>query len=202
MKLYFSPGACSLASHIVLREAGVKFDLKKVDLNTHLTEDGKDFYAINKKGQVPVLELDDGSRLTEGPVLAQYIADLAPARALIPAASTMARYQVAEWQNYITAELHKSFTPLFNPQIADDAKKTLSSLLRKKYEWVNTQLAQQKFLHGNQFSIADAYLFVVTGWSKYVGLDLSDLKNLQDYLLRISLRPAVQEAMKAEGLAA
>lgn len=203
MKLYFSPGACSLACHIVLREAGVPFTLQKVDTGKHtIAEGGADYYTINPKGQVPLLELDDGERLTEGPVIAQYIADRTPGKALMPAAGSMARYRVMEWQNYITSELHKTFTPLFNPALDAAAKSTLAALLRKKYEWLDSRLRDSQYLGGDVFSAADAYLFTVTGWAKYVALELSDLGHLQRYLGQVAARPAVREAMKAEGLIA
>ncbi|RYZ87537.1 MAG: glutathione transferase GstA [Moraxellaceae bacterium] len=200
MQLYFSPGACSLSPHIVLREAGLTFELAKVDLKTHRTEDGVDFYTINPKGQVPTLKLDDGSCLTEGPVIAQFIADQAPQSNLLPAAGSMERYRVIEWQNYITSELHKSFSPLFNSQFDTAAKAVVHSLLRKKYEWLNIQLAQQEYLMGDAFTIADAYLFAVTRWAAQVKLPIEDLANVQNYLQRIQARPAVSAAMQAEGL--
>jgi glutathione S-transferase len=202
MKLFFSPGACSLAPHIVLREAGLSFGLEKVDTGKHTTADGADYYAINPKGQVPLLELDDGQRLSEGPVIAQFIADLAANTALMPAAGSMARYRVIEWQNYVGSELHKSFTPLFNPAIDAGAKKTLAALLRKKYEWVDSRLSDSKFLTGDAFSAADAYLFAVSSWARHVALDLSDLRHLQRFMADVAARPAVREAMKAEGLIA
>ena len=200
MKLYFSPAACSLAPHIVLREAGTPFTALKVDTAKHLTADGTDYHHINPKGQVPVLELDDGTRLTEGPVIAQYIADQAGATSLMPAAGTLARYRVMEWQNYITSELHKSFTPLFRPELDTTAKQTLAGLLRKKLEWVETQLAGKQFLTGDAFTVADAYLFVVANWSKFVQLDISDLAHLQAFMARVAQRPAVHSALQAEGL--
>ncbi|WP_332774928.1 glutathione transferase GstA [Polaromonas sp.] len=202
MKLFFAPGACSLAPHIVLKEAQLSFKLEKVDTSTHKTEHGLDYYTINSKGAVPVLELDSGERLTEGPIVAQYIADKAGRSDLLPAPGSMGRYRVMEWQNYITSELHKTFTPLFNPELDSSAKKTLASVLRKKYEWVNAQLQAKDYLLGKSFTVADAYLFVVTGWAKHVSLDLADLKHLQGYLARVAARPAVREAMKAEGLLA
>ncbi len=202
MKLFFSPAACSLAPHIVLREAGLPFSLEKIDTAKHLTSAGADYYAINPKGQVPVLELDTGERLTEGPVIAQYIADQAKNTTLMPAAGTLARYRVMEWQSYITSELHKSFTPLFNPGFEATAKSLHATLLRKKYEWVNGCLTSRHYLTGNSFTAADAYLFTVTHWAKHVGLDLSDLADLQSFLGRVAARPAVREAMKAEGLMA
>lgn len=200
MKLYFSPGACSLTPHIVLREAGLPFSLVKVDTATHKTEHGVDFYTINPKGYVPLLELDDGQLLSEGPVIAQYVADRAKRSDLMPEAGTMARYRVMEWQSYITSELHKSFSPLFNPAF-DSATKTLfADGLRKKFGWVSSQLRGRQYLTGDSFTAADAYLFTVAGWSKYVGLDLSDCEHLQAFLARVAERPAVREAMKAEGL--
>lgn len=202
MKLFFAPGACSLAPHIVLKETQLSFKLEKVDTGTHKTEHGLDYYTINSKGAVPVLELDSGERLTEGPIVAQYIADKAGRSDLLPAPGSMGRYRVMEWQNYITSELHKTFTPLFNPELDSSAKKTLASVLRKKYEWVNAQLQAKDYLLGKSFTVADAYLFVVTGWAKHVSLDLADLKHLQGYLARVAARPAVREAMKAEGLLA
>lgn len=201
MKLFFSPGACSLAPHIVLREAGGLFSLEKVDLAKHVTASGADYYAINSKGQVPFLQLDDGSFLSEGPVIAQYIADQAAANGpLLSAAGSMARYHVVEWQSYISSELHQSFSPLFNPALDAVAKATHAGQLRKKFEWVDSQLAGKSYLTGNDFTVADAYLFTVAGWAKHVAMDLSDLAHLQAYLARVLARPAVQAALKAEGL--
>jgi len=202
MKLYYSPGACSLAPHIVLREAGQAFTLSKVDTSKHATATGEDYYAINPKGMVPLLELDDGSRLSEGPVIAQFIADRVGASTLMPPAGSTERYRVMEWQNYITSELHKSFTPLFNPELDAAAKQTLSAVLRKKLQWVDGQLAGRDFLTGKAFTAADAYLFTILGWAKYVNLDIADLSNIQHFLSTVSQRPAVREAMKAEGLIA
>ena len=200
MKLFFTPGACSLAPHIVLRETGTAFTLEKVDTAKQVTASGADYRAINAKGMVPVLELDDGARLTEGPVIAQFIADQAANTTLMPAAGSMARYRVMEWQNYITSELHKSFAPLFGSELDATAKGVHAKLLRKKFAWVDGQLARANYLTGDDFTVADAYLFVVTGWAKYVGLDLSDLPNLQRFLAAVAARPAVHDAMKAEGL--
>jgi glutathione S-transferase len=201
-KLYYAPGACSLAPHIVLREAGATFSLEKVDTGTHRLADGSDYYAINPKGQVPVLELDDGTRLTEGPVVSQFIADRAGALALMPAAGSLARYRVMEWQNYVTSELHKSFTPLFHGGLDATAKKTLAAILRKKLEWLNGQLAGKSYLTGDIFTAADAYLFVVLNWAKFVQIDLTDLKHIGAFMSRVAARPAVQAALKAEGLLA
>lgn len=200
MKLYYAPAACSLAPHIVLREAGLSFDLEKVDTARHLSADGSDFHAVNSKGQVPVLELPDGTRLTEGPVIAQFIADQAGATLLMPAAGTLARYRVMEWQNYITSELHKSFTPLFHDDVDAAAKRALAGVLRKKLAWLDGQLAHTPYLTGQTFTAADAYLFVVLGWARYIQLDIADLTQLQAFLARVAQRPAVRDAMRAEGL--
>jgi glutathione S-transferase len=199
MKLYYSPGACSLAPHIVASEAGIDLQLEKVDTGKH-TFAGGDYYAVNSKGQVPFLKLDDGSTLSEGPIIAQYLADHAKARKLMPEAGTPARYRVMEWQNFVTSELHKGFSPLFSPKFDAEAKAIMSANLRKRYEWLDGQLAGRTYLTGEDFTAADAYLFTVTGWTKYVKLDLSDLTNLQAYLGRVAARPAVVKAMKAEGL--
>lgn len=202
MKLYYSPGACSLAPHIVLREAGLPVELLKVDTSSHVTAEGGDYFAVNPKGQVPMLELDDGTRLTEGPVVSQFIADHAKASSLMPAAGTLERYRVMEWLNYITSELHKSFTPLFAPELDAAAKRTLAARLVKKYVWVDAQLANRHYLTGDAFTAADAYLFVVTGWAKFVQLELGHLAHLQAFLNRVAQRPAVRDALRAEGLLA
>ena len=202
MKLYFSPGACSLAPHIVLREAGLPVTLVKVDLATHRTADGADFHATAPKGQVPLLELPDGTHLSEGPVIAQYVADTAGTRTLMPAAGSAGRYRVMEWQNFITSELHKGFAPLFDAEVNAEAKQRLSTVLMKKLRWVDAQLAGRRFLTGDDFTAADAYLFVVTGWAPHVGLDLSGLAQLQRFRAAVAERPAVREAMRAEGLVA
>lgn len=200
MKLFYAPAACSLATHIVLREAGLNFELEKVDTSRHLTADGRDFYAVNAKGQVPVLELEDGTRLTEGPVIAQYIADRAGATTLMPAAGTIERYKVMAWQNHIGSELHKSFTPLFHDDVDAQAKQALAGVLFKKLSWLDGQLTQTPYLTGEVFTAADAYLFVVLGWARFVKLDISSLKNLQAFIERVAARPAVRDAMRAEGL--
>jgi glutathione S-transferase len=200
LTLYYAPAACSLAPHILLREAGLPFVLKKVDTARHLTAEGGDYYAVNPKGQVPLLEFDDGTRLSEGPVIAQFIADQAGATSLMPAAGTRERYRVMAWQNYVSTELHKSYTPLFAEGLDAAAKQTQASRLRKKYEWLDTQLANTPYLTGSSFTAADAYLFVVTGWAKFVRLDLDDLAHLQAFMARVAQRQAVREAMHAEGL--
>lgn len=201
MKLYFTPGACSLAPHILLREAGLPFDLVRVDLTAHKIKDGgADYYALNPKGSVPLLELDSGERLTEGPVIAQWICDRAQRTDLMPAAGTMARYRVMEWQNYITAELHKSYGPLFRPDFPEDAKQWQRAMLRKKYEFVDAALQSNDYLTGSSFTAADAYLFVVTNWASLASVSIQDLENLQRFVKRVYGREAVQAAMKAEGL--
>lgn len=200
MKLYFATGACSLAPHIVLKETGLPFEIERVELSTHKTAQGIDFYSINPKGSVPFLVLDNGESLSEGPVICQYLADKAQDTSLMPQAGTMARYRVMEWQNYITSELHKSFSPLFNPEASVETKALFANQLRKKFAWVSSQLANNSYLTGENFTVADAYLFVVTSWSKYVNLDLSHCLELQAFLQRVAARPAVQAALKAEGL--
>ncbi|MBP5989928.1 MAG: glutathione transferase GstA [Piscinibacter sp.] len=200
MKLYYSPGACSLSPHIVLREAGLAFEPVLASTKTHKLQDGTDYYGINPKGYVPLLELDNGERLTEGPVIVQYIADQAPAKKLAPAAGTMARYRLQEWLNFITSELHKSFSPLFNPAMPEEGKALYRTRLGERFKWVDGQLAGKNYLMGEDFSVADAYLFVVAGWGKHVGVDISSLANLGAFMARVAARPAVQEALKAEGL--
>jgi glutathione S-transferase len=199
-KLYYSPGACSLSPHIALREAGLPFELAMASTKTKKLADGSDFNAINPKSQVPVLELDNGERLTEGPAIVQYIADQAPAKNLAPAAGTLARYRLMEWLNFITSELHKGFSPLFNPAMPDEAKALARAKLGERLAWVDAQLAGKSYLMGDTFTVADGYLFTVAGWGKYVGVDTSGLANLSAYMGRVAARPAVQEALKAEGL--
>ena len=199
-KLYYSPGACSLSPHIVLREAGLPFDLVLTNLKTHTLADGTDYYTINPKGSVPLLELNDGQRLSEGPAIVQYIADQAPVSKLAPAAGTMARYRLMEWLNFITSELHKGFSPLFNPAMPEEAKGLARAKLNERLGWVDTQLEGKTYLLGDTFTVADAYLFTVAGWGKHVGVDIAPMKNLTAYMGRVAARPAVQEAMKAEGL--
>ncbi len=200
MKLYYSRGSCSLVPHVLLRDCGLPFDLERVDTGTHRTEHDADFYSINPKGYVPVLELDDGSRLTEGPVIAQYLCDLAQRRDLMPAAGTMARYRVMEWQNYITSELHKSYGPLFAPNFDAAAKALFADALRKRYEWVSSILDSRDFLTGTDFTAADAYLFTVTRWAKYVKVEIGELAPLQSFMQRVIDRPSVREALQAEGI--
>ena len=200
MKLYYSPGACSLSPHIVLHEAGLTFEIALASTKTHKLADGTDFYTVNPKGYVPLLELDNGERLSEGPAIVQYIADQAPASGLAPANGTMARYRLQEWLNFITSELHKSFSPLFTPGMPEQAQALYRERLLGRFKWVDEQLTGKNYLMGDGFTVADAYLFTVAGWGKHVGVDLSGLSTLGAYLGRVAARPAVQAAMKAEGL--
>jgi glutathione S-transferase len=200
MKLYYSPGACSLAPHIVLRETALAFDLVRVDLASHKLKAQDDYYAVNPKGAVPVLELDDGERLTEGPVIAQWICDRAGRTDLMPAAGTLARYRVMEWQNYVTSEVHKSYSPLFKPDFNEECKAWFRRALRQRYEYIESRLEQNDFLTGADFTAADAYLFVVTNWAGRVGVDLQNLASLDAFMTRVRTREAVQAALAAEGL--
>jgi len=202
MKLYFAPGACSLSPHIVLREAGHNFELEQVNNAEKKTKSGKDYWTVNGKGQVPVLELDNGHKLTEGPVVVQYLADQKPAAGLIPPAGTMERYRVQEWLNFTTSELHKSFGPIFRPTTPDEFKKISKENLAKRFDWLDKQLAGKQYLMGDTFTVADAYLFTILRWSERVKLDLSKWTNITAYMQRVQARPKVQEAMKAEGLIA
>jgi glutathione S-transferase len=200
MKLYYSPGACSLAPHIILRETSSTFDLERVDLGAHKTARGGDYYDVNPKGSVPVLEIDGDARLSECPVICQFIADMAKRFDLMPAAGTRERYRVMEWQNYVTSELHKSFTPLFNPAVDAAGKALFRKILRDKYEWVNASVAGRLYVTGDTFTVADAYLFTVTSWAAHVDLDLSRLASLQQFMRRVLARDTVRDAFKAEGL--
>ncbi len=201
MKLYFSPGACSLSPHIVLREAGHQFDLERVDLAAKkLKANGADYFSINPKGQVPVLELDSGERLTEGPAIVQYLADQKPASGLAPQNGTLARYRLQEWLNFITSELHKSFTPLFRPNTPEAYIPITKENLASRFGFLNERLNGHDYLMGDGFTVADAYCFTVAGWSKYKEIDLGRWPHLAAYMQRVGERPKVQEAMKAEGL--
>lgn len=200
MKLYYKSGACSLSPHIVLREAGLDFSIEKVDLATKKTETGDDFLAVNPKGQIPTLLLNDGSILTEGVAIVQYLADQKPDRQLMPEQGTLACYHALEWLNYIATELHKGFSPLFNPKTPDDFKAVTREALSKKFAYVNESLKDNQFLLGARFSVADAYLFTVMGWAKALKFDLSALTELNAYLDRVAARPAVDAALTAEGL--
>ena len=200
MQLYYAPGVCSLASHIVLREVGATFDLVRADIKTHKLADGGDFYAVNSKGSVPVLRLDDGQLLTEGPAILQYIADRHPASKLAPPNGTLERTRVQEWLNFITSELHKTFTPLFDQTADPKVKEYYQKLLTRKFDWLNGSLAGKAYLTGSDFTIADAYAFVVLNWTTFVGIDLAKWPAIQAFQGRVAARPAVQDAMQAEGL--
>jgi glutathione S-transferase len=201
MKLYIWPGACSLSPHIVAREAGIDLEIKQLDRGERKTADGVVLSNINGKNQVPVLELDDGEMLTEGPIIAQYLADRKPGSELLPAAGSMERYRVQEWQNYLTSEVHKTYAPMFRPNTPDDFKGTLREFLGQRYDWINQKLAGKKYLTGDKFTVADAYLFTMLRWAPRVGVDLAKWPNIVAYVDRINARPKVQEALKAEGLA-
>lgn len=196
MKLYFSPGACSLHPHIALREAGLTFDLVRVDLRAHKTEDGRDYYAINPKGYVPALELDDGSLLTEGAVIDQYVADRKPEAKLLPAPGTMDRYRVQEWLNFIASEIHKAFGPLFGSDEA--AKDQARTRIGKRFDLVSKALESRSYLVGDAFTVADAYLFNMLRWTGFTGIDLAKWPVLKAYFDRIEERPAVEAALAAE----
>jgi glutathione S-transferase len=200
MKLYYSPGACSLSPHIVLHEAGLQFEGVMAPTKTHKLPDGSDYYAVNPLGYVPLLELDDGTRLREGPAIVQYIADQVPDKNLAPANGTLARYQLQSWLNFITSELHKSFSPLFNPSFPAEGKTIYKDKLQSRLQWLDGELADKDYLMGKDFSVADAYLFTVAGWGKHVGVDISGLPNLSAFMARMAARPAVQAALRAEGL--
>ena len=200
MKLYYSPGACSMSPHIVLKESGLAFEALAAPTKTHKLADGTDYYTINPLGYVPLLELDDGTRLREGAAIVQYIADQVPAKNLAPPNGSLARYQLQSWLSFISTELHKNFGPLFSPATSDDAKAASKEKINGRLKWVEGELAGKSFLVGDSFTGADAYLFTVTNWAAYAGLDLSPFPNLVAYRARIAARPAVIEAMKAEGL--
>jgi glutathione S-transferase len=200
MKLYYSPGACSLAPHIVLHEAGLAFTPVLASTKTHKLADGTDYYTINPKGYVPLLELDDGQRLSEGPVITQYIADQVPHKKLAPPAGTMERYRLMEWLNFLTSEVHKGFSPLFNPALPEEAKALFRQKVGERLKWVDRQLEGRDYLMGSQFTIADGYLYVLAGWSGAVGVEIGALKHLGAFMQRMNARPAVQAARQAEGL--
>ncbi len=200
MKLYYVPGACSLSPHIVLLELALSATLVKVDFATKKTSTGIDYFTINSKGAVPTLELDDGRKLTEGPAILQYLADLKPDSGLAPRAGTFERYQLMEILNYITSELHKGFSPLFNPQISADWKAATLANLGKRFDWLTVFLKDKNFLMGDTFTVADTYLFTVLNWSGHVGIDLAKWPVLTAYQARIAPRPKVQQALREEGL--
>ena len=200
MKLYYSPGACSLSPHIALQEAGLAYTPVLASTKSHKLQDGTDFYTINALGYVPVLELDNGERLREGPAIVQYIADQVPDKQLAPANGTLARYRLQEWLTFIGTEIHKGFSPLFNPATPEEYKAMAREKLLQRLQWVDGQLAGKQYLMGDQFTVADGYLFTVTNWTQPTNLDISGLANLAAYRERVGARPAVQAAMKAEGL--
>ncbi|MCC2956656.1 glutathione transferase GstA [Massilia sp. IC2-477] len=201
MKLYVSPGACSLAPHIALIAAGLPFSIERVSLKTKAIASGGDFRAINEKGSVPALQLDNGQVLTEAAVLLQYIADQAPQAQLLPGFGSFERYQVLEWLNYIAMELHKRFTPIFTPGVTDEGRTAAWAALARPLGYVAGKLEGGKFLTGSGFTIADAYLFTVLNWALFAKFSLDDWPALQAYQARVGAIPAVQEAMRAEGLA-
>jgi glutathione S-transferase len=200
MKLYYSPGACSLSPHIALMEAGLAFQAVPAPTKTHQLPDGSDYYAINPLGYVPLLELDDGTRLREGPVIVQYIADQVPTKNLAPANGTLARYRLQEWLNFIGTELHKGYSPLFNPATPEEVKQATRTKIAGRLAYVNGALEGKDYLAGDNFSVADGYLFTVINWSAKVGVDLSAVPNVVAHHARVAARPAVQAALKAEGL--
>lgn len=200
MKLYFSPGACSLSPHIILCETGLSFTTEKTNLATKQTASGSDYRTINPKGSVPALQLDDGTVLTEGPAIIQYLADLAPEKKLAPAAGSMERYRLMEWLNFISSEVHKNFSPLFNPKMPEEAKAIARDNLSKRIEFIADHLQHASFLMGENFTVADAYLFTVLRWCEMLKIDLSSWPAVQSYQQRVGARAAVRAAMTEEGL--
>ena len=200
MKLYYAPGACSLSPHIVARELGLPITLQKVNTKDKTMEGGGDFWKVNPRGYVPVLELDDGDKLTEGPAIVQYLADQKPEAGLAPKNGTKERYHLQEWLNFLTSEVHKQFSPLFKPNTPEEYKKIAKENLAGRFDWMDKQLAGKEYLTGKQFTVADAYAFVLLGWTKPTQIDLSRWPNLQAFHKRVAARPKVKEAMQAEGL--
>ena len=200
MKLYYSAGACSLSPHIALEESGLAYEAISAPTKTHKLPDGSDYYKVNPLGYVPLLELKDGTRLREGPAIVQYIADQVPDKKLAPANGTMARYKLQEWLTFIGTEIHKGFSPMFNPAMPEQAKALAKSKLEERLKFVDGELAGKSYLMGDQFTVADGYLFTVTNWTNFVGMNISALPNLTEFMARVGQRPAVLAAMKAEGL--
>jgi glutathione S-transferase len=200
MKLYFAPGACSLSPHIVAREAGIPIQLQKVNTKDKSIEGGGDFWKVNPRGYVPVLELDNGERLTEGPAIVQYLADQKPESGLAPKNGTLERYRVQEWLNFLTSEVHKQFSPLFRPNTPEDYKPIAKENIGKRFDWIEQQLAGKDYVTGKQFTVADAYLFVLTNWTKPTQIDLAKWPNIAAFNKRVAARPKVKEAMQFEGL--
>ena len=200
MKLYYLKGACSLASYISLNEAGIAFEGVEVDHKTHKTRDGEDLNTLNSKGYVPVLRLDNGQTLTENVAVLNYIADLNPAARLAPPAGTIERYRLLELLAYISSEVHKNFGPLFYPALSEDVKKFARDNLKKRLDWLDKALGSKPFLMGEQFTVADAYLYVVLSWTRHVGIDMATWPALKRHNDRVGARPQVIAALKAEGI--
>ncbi len=200
MKLYYAPGACSLSPHIALREADLPFTLVKVNSKTKEIAGGGDFRVVNPKGYVPALELNEGGVLTEGPAIVQYIADQAPDSKLAPANGTLLRYRLQEWLNFISTELHKQFSPLFDATAPEELKTKQREKIGGRLDWMVSQLGAKPYLMGEVFTVADAYLFTVLNWGQWVGIDLARWPTLQAFHQRVAARPKVQEALRAEGL--
>lgn len=200
LKLYYSPGACSLSPHIVLRETGIEHELERVDLKSHRTAGGEDYYGVNPKGYVPALRLDDGQVLTEGPAIVQYLADRAPGSSLAPPNGSAERYRLQEWLNFISTEVHKQFSPLFDPSCPPELRQAQVERIGRRFDFVEKHLAQHEFLIGKAFTVADAYLFTIVNWSGVVKIDLNRWPRLREYHKRIAERPFTKAAMKAEGL--
>jgi glutathione S-transferase len=200
MKLYYAPGACSLSPHIVARELGINVELKKVNTKDKTIEGGGDYWKVNPRGYVPALELDNGQVLTEGPAIVQYLADQKPDAGLAPKAGSFERYRLQEWLNFLTSEIHKGFSPLFKPTTPEDYKPVVKENLAGRFNWLNEELGKREYLTGSQFSVADAYLFVLLNWTKPTQIDLGKWPNLQAFQKRVGARPKVKEALQAEGL--
>lgn len=200
MKLYYSPGACSLGPHVALQEAGIPVELVRVDLATHKTESGEDFYGINPKGYVPALGLDDGSLLTENAAILQYVADQAPEKKLAPPAGTMERYRLQEWIHFISTEIHKPFGPLFSPACTEETRQAQLAQISRRLDFVEKSLEGKQYLLGDTFTVADAYLFAVLNWTRMMGPDLKKWPAVEAYYQRLLSRPSVEAAMTAEGL--
>ena len=200
MKLYYSPGACSLSPHIVSRELGIPVELKKVNTKDKTVEGGGDYWKINGRGYVPALELDNGEILTEGPAIVQYLADQKPDAGFAPRAGSLERYRLQEWLNFLTSEVHKQFSPLFKPNTPEDYKPIAKQNIATRFDWLEQQLAGKEYLTGKQFTVADAYLFVLLNWTRPTQIDLSKWPNLAAFQKRVGARPKVKEAMQAEGL--
>ena len=200
MKLYYAPGACSLSPHIVSRELGIPLELKKVNTKDKTIEGGGDYWKVNARGYVPALVLDNGETLTEGPAIVQYLADQKPEAGLAPKAGSFERYRLQEWLNFLTSEIHKQFSPLFKPNTPEDYKPIAKQNLASRFDWLDQQLAGKDYLMGKQFTVADAYLFVLLNWTKFQSIDLAKWPNLAAFQQRVGARPKVQEALQAEGL--